>query len=67
MVWIKCFRMDRIGRTRTMKRMVIIFMDCGAQCWGDIFIECLSQSYDYEVIYLHKLYDGIKAERVIGA
>ncbi len=49
-----------------MKRMYIVSMDCGARCWGDILIEFLRLLHDYEVNNLHKLTDGIKAERGTG-
>jgi putative transposase len=43
-----------------------ISMDGRGRCMDNIFIERLWRSLKYEVVYLHELTDGFKAERVIG-
>jgi Integrase core domain len=41
-------------------------MDGRGRCLGNIFIERLWRSLNYETVYLHSLTDGFVAERIIG-
>jgi len=45
---------------------IAISMDGRGRCMDNIFIERLWRSLKYEVVYLHELTDGFRAERVIG-
>ena len=45
---------------------VAISMDGRGRCMDNIFIERLWRSLKYEAVYLHELFDGFQAQRVIA-